>query len=775
MLLSFKHLLKKINKLSFKMRRLSDRQLKDLTSVFRGKLQRGASLDDILVEAYAAIREADRRVLGMFPYDVQVLGAIALHKGYIAEMKTGEGKTLTATMPLYLHGLLSRGTFLVAPNSYLAQRDKEKMGKVYQWMGLTVGLRIPEKLSSNLNVYQKKKVYQSDIIYTINSSLGFDYLIDNLASSLNDKFMCPFDFVIVDEADEVLLDSATSPLVISGSPRVKSNYIGVSDEFVRLLNEPEDYTYNEDHRRVSLTRIGVDRMEKFFGVKHIYSNSKRVEILRCVLLSLRAHKLYVKDEDYVLDGNDEVILLNSSNGRLMQGMKMQAGQHQAIEMKEQVHISEDLKAIATVTYQNLFKKFNTLSGMSGTAVVAKREFMDTYFKSVITIPTNKRVVRKDMADQPYVFMTDKIRAVVRYLKEIHSTNRPILLVTSSIEMSEIYSKILLRDSIPHSVLNARNAVQEAGIIANAGRAGSITIATNMAGRGTDIRLDEVAREAGGLAVIGTEKMISKRIEEQLRGRAGRQGDPGSSIFFTSLEDKVVLDNSDRVQHLSESTNRIVWRPLVRHYIGRAQAVADELNFQKRKQSFQMDISVHIQRELVYAKRNMILNQGVNLDKIYDIARSSFSHFLKSNTTYTDRERLDRYILDHIDYNFKGIPEKVVLEYSTLVDYFTSLFQIRLNQKLNYLVSDTDRIAFLKLAVLKAIDTHWVEEVDNLEQLKQIVASRTAAQKNIYYEYHREAFISFNSMIENIQDSIVKNLSFSTIVQDKNGNKNIYFM
>lgn len=772
MLLFYKHLLNKINRLSLKMRLLSDEQLKNLTYIFKGRLRNGESLDDILVEAYAAIREADRRVLGMYPYDVQVLGAIALHKGYITEMKTGEGKTLTATMPLYLHGLLSNGTFLITTNSYLAQRDMEEMGKVYQWMGESVGLRIP----GDLSIYQKKELYKSDIIYTTNSSLGFDYLIDNLASSLSDKFICSFNFAIIDEADEVLLDSATSPLVISGSPRVQSNYLGVADEFIRTLKEVQDYMYDEERRHVFLTKSGIIRMENFFRSKYIYNNIDNVELLRCVLLSLRAHKIYKKNEDYVLDGNNEVILLNADSGRLMTGMKMQAGQHQAIEMKERVHISDDLKAVASITYQNLFKKFSTLSGMSGTSITARDEFMSTYNKNVIKIPTNKPVIRKDIPDQPFMNMVDKIECVIKYVKKIHAEKRPILLVTGSIEMSEMYSKLLLKNNIPHSVLNARNAAQEARIIANAGKASSITIATNMAGRGTDIHIDETARRSGGLAVIGTEKMSSKRTEEQLRGRAGRQGDPGSSVFFTSLEDKVVFDNPINTNTGSNiNFNRIVWKPLIRQRINKSQSIADYNSFQARRQAFEMDISVHIQRELIYKKRNIILNQGISIDRVYNLVVYSFERFLKQNSNNINKEILDRYILDHIDYNFKGIPSDFKFDNNSIIDYLLSIFQARLNQKMDYLSDSTEKRSLLQLAVLKAIDDHWVDEVDSLEQLKRVITNRSSAQKNIYFEYHRESVILFKSMVDNIQDSIVKNLSLSTIIKDKHGNNKIYFL
>ncbi|KGO31708.1 preprotein translocase subunit SecA, partial [Oenococcus alcoholitolerans] len=529
-----KKILKKINSLSGHMAELSDQQLASLTDDFQARLKKGSSLDDLLPEAFAAIREADKRVLGMYPFDVQVLGAIVLHQGDIAEMKTGEGKTLTATMPLYLNALSKKGAVLVTSNAYLAEVGVDQMGPVYRFMGLSVGLGASEK---KISIEEKQTIYRSDILYTTNYALGFDYLIDNLASSKEGKFMRPFNYVLIDEVDSVLLDSAQTPLVISGSPRVQSNLYEVSDDFIQTLKEGRDFKLDKERKNVWLTNKGCDLAEKYFNINNLFT-AEFTDLARHIELALRVHYLFILNRDYVVE-DDQVKLLDAVNGRVMENTKLQSGLHQAIEAKEHLKLSSDTRSMASITYQNLFRMFKKISGMTGTAMSDQQEFLDTYNMRVISIPTNKPMIRKDHLDRLYPTLPAKIAASVDFIKKIHATGRPILLATGSVRMSEIYSNILLKEGIAHSVLNAYNIAKEAQIIAESGRFGTVTVATSMAGRGTDIKIDEKTRQAGGLYVIATEHLKNSRMDDQLRGRAGRQGDPGSSIFFCSLEDDLL--------------------------------------------------------------------------------------------------------------------------------------------------------------------------------------------------------------------------------------------
>lgn len=530
--------LKKINALQDQMAKLTDKELKEKTIEFKNRLSEGESVDSLLPEAFAVVREADRRVLGMFPYDVQVLGGIALHYGYIAEMKTGEGKTLTATMPLYLNALSGKGAMLVTTNDYLTKRDGNEMGRVYRWLGLSVAIGVPDEPTKKLSVPQKIAIYNSDIIYTTHYVLGFDYLIQNLADSAEKQFMRDFHYAIVDEVDAVLLDSAQMPLIISGAPRVQSNYYNIADTFITTLVENEGYKFDEDKTNVWLTPHGIKEAQQFFDIEDLFQ-PENSEIFRHIILALKAHCLYNKEEEYIVN-DEEVILLDAVSGRVLEGTKLQAGQHQAIEAKEKAEMTPETRARASITYQNLFKLFTKLSGMTGTGRVADDEFIETYKTPVISIPTNRPVQRIDYPDRIYTSLPEKIVASMDYIKKIHATKQPILLVTATVEMSDIYSHLLLKEGIPHSVLNAYNTAKEAEMIAEAGQLGNVTVVTAIAGRGTDIKLGKGVEELGGLAVIGTERMMSKRTDLQMCGRSGRQGDPGMSQFFVSLEDPLLI-------------------------------------------------------------------------------------------------------------------------------------------------------------------------------------------------------------------------------------------
>lgn len=590
----------------------------------------------------------------------------------------------------------------------------------------------PEEGEKDWKPAQKRAVYNSDIIYMTNGTIGFDYLLDNLAADADHKYMRPFNYAIVDEADAVLLDSAVTPLVISGSPRVQSTYTGVADEIIYTLVRDVDYEMDEEEDNVWLTNRGIDKIENFLQIDDLYDGHHKDQV-RSIELALKAHFLFEKDEDYVLNKDDEVSLLDKGNGRVMQGMKLQAGQHQAIEMKEQVEVSDDTRAMATITYQNLFRMFKKLSGMTGTGKAANQEFIESYYVKVVQIPTRKPVIRKDYPDQIYTTLPEKLQASLDEVKRIHATGRPILLVTATVELSEIYSELLLREGIPHSVLNARNVAKEAMIIKEAGQMGAVTVATNMAGRGTDIKLGPGVKELGGLAVIGTEKMASKRIDQQLRGRAGRQGDPGSSKFFTSLEDEVVIKCGAHWMHKyydrhEEERNMAKPKRLRRRKFKRgiqfAQEESDSSNAQQRMQSLEMDASSQIQRELVYQQRNEIIFGTGQID--FDpekLFRAEFNQFFDEHQPLT-MDQLDRYILDNITYQYFDAPKDLNLHSRhSVVGFLMSLSDHEMAAKRAEFATAEEADRFIRLSLLKAIDECWIDEVDGLEQLRQAVVAR----------------------------------------------------
>ena len=657
-----KKILKKVNSHAEEMSKLSDNQLKDKTQQFKKRLKQGETLDNILPEAFAAMREADKRVLGMFPYDVQVMGGIVLHQGNIAEMKTGEGKTLTATMPMYLNALSGESTILVTTNEYLANRDCEEMGQVYNWMGLSTASAVPEN-ADELKVEEKREIYNSDIVYTTNNALGFDYLIDNLASSKEEKFMPEFSYVIVDEVDAVLLDTATTPLVISGAPRVQSNMYKMTDEFVVSLEEEEDYRLDEEKKNVWLTRKGIEVAQEYFRVPNLY-DGKHVELVRHITLALKAHNLFEKGKDYVIEDN-KMYLLDSTEGRILENTKMQQGQQQAIEAAEGAEISDDMRSMASITYQNFFRLFKKIGGMTGTGKTANKEFIETYYMKVIQIPTNNPVIRKDYPDKIYPTLREKLMASLKLVKELHEKGQPILLTTADVELSEIYSEILLHEQIPHNLLNAHNAAKEAEIISEAGQWGSVTVATSMAGRGTDIKLGKGVKELGGLAVIGTELMPSKRTELQLRGRSGRQGDPGFSQFFVSLEDDVVIDSGPKWVHRyfkkhrndNPDSPRELKSLRFRWAMKRTQKQHDNQGYNNRKQTMDFDESSKKQRNLIYSQRDELISENgrfkFNAEKF--ILKYLDGYLAKHKADFT-RNELSRLIFDNLSYTYNGVPD-----------------------------------------------------------------------------------------------------------------------
>lgn len=777
---SIRKTLAKVNQFQDQMAKLTDKALKAKTQEFKNRLVEGETLDDILPEAYAAIREADRRVLGMFPYDVQVMGAIALHNGFIAEMRTGEGKTLTATMPLYLNALTGRGVMLVTTNAYLARRDGQEMGEVYEWMGLSVALGVPEDPLEKWTVPQKRAVYAADIVYTTHSTLGFDYLIENLADSADKQFLREFYYAIVDEVDSVLLDSAQTPLIISGSPRVQSNYYNVANTFITTLEENEGYQFDEDRTNVWLTNKGISEAEKFFGVDNLF-DAQHKEIMRHIILALKAHHLYEREDKYIVE-NDEVILLDSISGRVLEGTKLQAGQHQAIETKEYVERTPETRAMASVTYQNLFKLFERLSGMTGTGRVADDEFIETYNMPVVTIPTNRPIQRVDYKDKIYTSLPEKIVASMDYLKDIHATGQPILLVTASVEMSEIYSHLLLKEGIAHSVLNAYNTAKEAEMIAEAGQIGRVTVVTSIAGRGTDIKLGKGVAELGGLAVIGTERMSSKRIDLQMRGRSGRQGDPGMSQFFISLEDPLLIKWGPgwlldylrkQLPKMDPRKPKLLNSNRYQRMINQAQEASDSHGRQARQNAVEMDESIQVQRELIYGLRNQLIEQekleDVNFLEILDDVLNDFL----DNQDQLNHELISRFVYDNLSYQF----EDKSIDYSnkaSVKEALRPIFVTEMENKELQFVDKKDYINFQRMSILKAIDQAWIEQVDYLQQFRVLVSSRNAAQRNTTYEFHREALASFQELQGRIKESLIRNLALSILAYNKKGELVAYF-
>lgn len=761
---------------------LSDKELSHQTLILKNRLSSGESLDDILVDAFAVIREANKRILGLFPYDAQVMGAIALHQGTIAEMKTGEGKTLTATMPLYLNALTSKGAILVTTNDYLVKRDALEMGKVYQFLGMTVGINVFDK-KEEADATIKREVYESDITYTTAGALGFDYLVHNLASNKLEQFLRPFHFVIVDEADSVLLDIAQTPLIIAGDPRVQSNLYGITNNFVLTLKENDEYIHKAKDKIVYLTEKGVSYAKQYFNISELY-NDEYWELNRHINLALRAHCLYKRDYDYVVK-NNEVKLLDNATGRVMEGTKLQSGIHQAIEAKEDVALTNESRAIASITYQSLFNMFPRLSGMTGTGKSSEDELIKTYHLPVIVIPTNFPSKRVDLADKIYVSLPEKLQATIDDVKQRHSKGQPVLLISGTVEIANIYSKLLLREGIAHNTLTADNVVKEAQIIKEAGQKGSVTCATVLAGRGTDIKLGEGVRELGGLAVIGTERMPNLRMDWQLRGRSGRQGDPGISQFYVSLEDELIVSHSPEwvIKYLKKysrkETSNYYMVPRKKRFfyqiVKNAQLRSEDKGVSSREQTIKFGESLRIQRENIYQLRNeLIADSSIVVDGVIKIIQDNFNDI--ANDKDLTEHSLRRYILENLTYKFKYFPDEFDVHnsddvFKLLIDIFDREF----TAKKTKLQSDNEFDNFVRISILKAIDKSWIEEVDSLQQLKGVVTNRGIGQRDIIQEYYKESLNSYYKMGKEIRYSIVKNIMLSTISKASDGSYSIYYV
>lgn len=757
-----KKILKKVKKAREAVSRLSDAALGEKTQEFRSRIAGGESTNELLPEAFAVVCEADRRILGKDPYDCQVLGGIALHYGYLAEMNTGEGKTLTATMPLYLNALTGKSTMLVTANDYLAARDAEEMQPMYGFLGMTVRSNAgQEQTGSGVND-AKRLVYDADIVYTTHAILGFDYLLNNLVSSAEDRFLREFYYVIIDEADMVLMDAATMPLVISGAPRVQSNLYAMADFFVTTLEEDRDYIKEE--QSVWLTDEGVAYAERYFGIREFYA-AENFELNRHVTLALRAHITMERGKDYVITEKGEVSLLDSGTGRVLSGMKLRGGMHQAIEAKEKATLTQEMRSVASITYQNLFLLFPQMSGMSGTLADAKKELRQVYKKKVVVIPPNKPLLREDKKDLFFKNANLQCEEAVKEVLTRHKAGQPVLVVSSTIAETEHISRLLLERQVAHSVLNANNAYWEAQIIKEAGQKGMVTVSTGIAGRGTDIRLGPGVQELGGLAVIGIGRMANIRLERQARGRAGRQGDPGSSQFFVSLEDGTVASVGEKVLEKYVEKDRRISRRKLKRLINGAQKTGEERAVGQRRQSVDYDKVVKRQRVMMYDARNRLLDGGsLEFEQVERMARENVEAFLREKRRLTAGDAA-AYVLKNICYELDGRfwkiesrPNKTPRETKkaiqrALLAYVDSAWK----KKRESFSSEDECREYIRLCCLRAIDDAWVEQVDYLQQLQYVVSGRSTAQRNPVFEYHTEAYASFQQMQKTIRQEIMRNI------------------
>ena len=738
--------------------KLSDANLVAKTDEFKRRLQKGETLDDILPEAFAVVREASKRVLGMRHFDVQLIGGICLHRGNIAEMRTGEGKTLVATLPVYLNALTGNGVHVVTVNDYLATRDSEQMGRLYNFLGLSTGLIV-----ANLDFNQRKEAYACDITYGTNNEFGFDYLRDNMVSDVSQMVQRPLNYAIVDEVDSILIDEARTPLIISGpGQRSTDNYYKLA-KIVPHLVKDEDYTIDEKQKTIAPTDSGIAKVEKMLGVENLY-DSENIELNHLLGASLRAYAMMHRDTDYVVkDG--EVVIVDEFTGRLMFGRRYSDGLHQAIEAKEGLKVERESQTLASVTFQNYFRMYKKLAGMTGTAKTEEKEFIDIYGLEVLPIPPNKPLARIDLPDQIFKTKAAKYRAVVRNAVERHQTGQPILIGTTSITQSEELSDMLLRSGVPHKVLNAKHHEKEAEIVADAGQMGMVTIATNMAGRGTDITLGEGVPELGGLAILGTERHESRRIDNQLRGRAGRQGDPGSSQFFLSLEDDLMrifgADNITGIMDkLGMEEDEPIEHSLITKSIERAQKKVEDHNYNIRKYVLEYDDVMNQQREVLYEQRRRILRNESLRDTINEMIDKLVT---ESVDAYADEKLYPE------EWDYEGL-YKHLSQYFLTEDIMTpqDMEEYSRQELLERLLEIAhaeyqDRVDMLgdamfgqleKAIMLRVVDNKWMEHLDNMDMLREGIGLRAYGQKNPLVEYKFEAFDMFQNMIAAIQDETI---------------------
>ena len=748
----------KVFKYEDQMAALTDDQLKAKTVEFKERYQNGESLDSLLYEAFAVVREGAKRVLGLFPYKVQVMGGIVLHHGDVPEMRTGEGKTLTATMPVYLNALSGKGVHVVTVNEYLSERDATEMGELYSWLGLSVGINLAAK-----SPMEKKEAYECDITYSTNSEIGFDYLRDNMVVRAENMVQRPLNYALVDEVDSILIDEARTPLIVSGANAVETSQLyHMADRYVKSLDK-DDYIIDVQSKTIGLSDSGIDKAESYFKLENLY-DIENVALTHFIDNALRANYIMLLDIDYVVSEEQEILIVDQFTGRTMEGRRYSDGLHQAIEAKEGVPIQDETKTSASITYQNLFRMYKKLSGMTGTGKTEEEEFREIYNIRVIPIPTNRPVQRIDHPDLLFASIEAKFKAVVEDVKARYQKGQPVLVGTVAVETSDYISKKLVAAGVPHEVLNAKNHYKEAQIIMNAGQRGAVTIATNMAGRGTDIKLGEGVRELGGLCVIGTERHESRRIDNQLRGRSGRQGDPGESQFYLSLEDDLMKRfGSERLKGIFERLNMseeaIESRMLTRQ-VEAAQKRVEGNNYDTRKQVLQYDDVMREQREIIYAQRYDVITADRDLaPEIHSMIKRTIGRVVDGHARAKQDEKLEA-ILNFAKYNLLPEDSISVEDLSGLSDKAIKeeLFQRALkvyDSQVSKLRDEEAVKEFQKVLILRVVDNKWTDHIDALDQLRNAVGLRGYAQNNPVVEYQAEGFRMFNDMIGSIEFDVTR--------------------
>lgn len=734
--------------------KLSDADLQAKTPEFRERYKEGESLDDLLPEAFATAREGAKRVLGLYPFHVQILGGIVLHQGDIAEMKTGEGKTLTATMPVYLNAISGKGVHVVTVNEYLSARDATEMGELYNWLGMSVGINGAEKSPE-----EKRAAYNADITYSTNGEIGFDYLRDNMVVYREDMVQRPLNFAIIDEVDSILIDEARTPLIISGQSEGTTGMYKRADRFAKTLTKDEDYKVDLESKTVALLDEGIRKAEKYFGLENLY-DTDNTALNHYLDEALRANYIMLKDKDYVIS-DGQALIVDSFTGRIMDGRRFSDGLHQAIEAKEHVEIQEETKTMANITYQNLFRMYKKLSGMTGTAKTEQEEFREIYNMEVITIPTNRPMIRDDRSDLLYPTLQSKFNAVVKEIKQLHEKGQPMLIGTVAVETSEYLSHRLDEENIPHVVLNAKNHAKEADIVANAGQRGAVTIATNMAGRGTDIKLGPGVKEVGGLAVIGTERHESRRIDNQLRGRAGRQGDPGMSQFYLSLEDDLMLRfGSERIKNFLQRMNvedddAVIQSRMITRQVESAQKRVEGNNYDSRKNVLQYDDVMRAQREVIYGERQQVIMEEKSLKPVImpmikrTVERTVQLHMqgdakdwdLDAVVDFAQAAMVKEDSISVAD--LKGKSPAEVEAY--LMDRVDKIYADKAKQ----LYDAGQMLEFEKVVILRVVDSHWTDHIDAMDQLRQSIGLRGYGQLNPLVEYQRDGYQMFEEMVTDI--------------------------
>lgn len=740
--------------------KLSDSALQQKTEEFKTRYANGESLDDLLVEAYAVVREASKRVLNMRPFPVQLMGAIVLHEGNIAEMKTGEGKTLASTMPAYLNAISGKGVHVITVNDYLADRDSKQMGQLFEFLGLTVGLN-----TNGLSKEEKREAYLADITYGTNNEFGFDYLRDNMVLYKEQMVQRPLNFAIIDEVDSILIDEARTPLIISGSAQKSASLYTQANAFVATLKRDEDYTYDEKTKGTQLTEEGINKAESYFHVENLF-DLNHVTLTHHIGQALRAHVAMHRDTDYVVE-DGEVVIVDQFTGRLMKGRRYSDGLHQAIEAKEGLKIQNESMTLASITFQNYFRMYNKLAGMTGTAKTEEEEFRSIYNMYVVEIPTNKPIARIDHPDKIYKTINGKFKAVVEDIKERHKAGQPVLVGTVAVETSELISQYLKKAGVKHNVLNAKNHFREAEIIEQAGQKGAVTIATNMAGRGTDIKLGEGVLELGGLAVIGTERHESRRIDNQLRGRSGRQGDPGMSQFYLSMEDELMRRfGSDNLRNMMDKMGMDDDQPIVNKFVSRAVESAQKRvegnNYDARKNVLSYDDVLREQREIIYKQRFEVIDaKGNELRTIIEnMISSSLERVVNTHTQDDEEEKWDlQAIVEYVQGNLLeqdslSVDDLKGLETEEIHALIMDKVCARYDQKEEELDEEQMR-EFEKVILLRTVDTKWMDHIDQMDQLRQGIHLRAYGQNDPLREYQLEGFAMFEAMVESIEDEVAR--------------------